>query len=137
MNEPETIAEILRMKVIAVVGISEKEERPSFRVADYLSNNGYEIIPVNPNIAEWHGKKCYPDLEAMPVGVDVVDIFRKSEDVPRVVASAIAIGAKAVWMQEGVVNSSAAADAEEAGLLVVMDRCLMKEHARAQGADGL
>lgn len=130
MNEPETIAKILRMKVIAVVGISEKEERPSFRVADYLSNNGYEIIPVNPNIEEWMGKKCYPDLEAIPVGVDVVNIFRKSEDVPPIVASAIAIGAKAVWMQEGVVNSSAAADAEEAGLLAVMDRCFMKEHAK-------
>jgi len=130
MNEPETIAKILRMKTIAVVGISEKEERPSFRVASYLKGHGYQIVPVNPMISEWQGKKCYPNLEAIPFDIDVVDIFRKSEEATSVVASAIAIGAKAVWMQEGVVNSSAAADSEEAGLLVVMDRCFMKEHAK-------
>ena len=131
MNEEETIKRILAMKTIAVVGLSDKEDRPSYRVATYLKGHGYEIIPVNQMISEWHGLKCYPALEALPKKIDVVDIFRRSEDVPPVVKSAIAIGAKAVWMQEGVVNEAAGKEAEKAGLLVVMDRCMMKEHAKA------
>ena len=130
MNEPEAIRAILAMKTIAVVGLSDNESRPSFQVASYLAYHGYDIIPVNPKIAEWKGRKSYPGLKAIGRPVDVVDIFRKSEDAPGVVAFAIAIGAKAVWLQEGVVNEEAAKEAQAAGLLVVMDKCLKKEHAK-------
>ncbi len=127
MNEPETIAKILRMKSIAVVGLSGNPERPSFGVAKYLMEKGYEITPVNPAINDWMGKKSYPDLISVLQKVEVVDIFRKPEAAPEIVAQAMKIGAKAVWMQEGVVSEAAANAAEKAGLLVVMDRCLMKE----------
>ena len=130
MNEPETVAKILAMKTIAVVGLSAKEDRPSYRVASYLKEHGYRIVPVNPMISEWKSEKSYPDLATIPFKIDVVDIFRKSEDVLPIVKSAIAIGAAAVWMQEGVINDAAAQEAEKAGLLVVMDRCFMKEHAK-------
>ncbi len=130
MNEPETIAKILSMKTIAVVGLSDKEERPSFRVASYLAGKGYEIIPVNPNLREWNGRRCHPNLESIGKPFDVVGIFRKSEEAGAIVKTAIALGAKAVWLQEGVVSPEAASEAEGAGLLVVMDRCLMKEHAK-------
>ena len=128
MNEPETIEKILKMRTIAVVGLSDNPERPSFVVAKYLSENGYEIIPVNPAINDWMGHKSFPDLESVLQKVEVVDIFRKSEAVPDIVKQAIKIGAKAVWMQEGVVSEAAAAEAESAGLLVVMDRCMKKAH---------
>lgn len=127
------IPEILRnSKVIAVVGLSDKPERPSYGVASYLLEHGYTIIPVNPNIGAWKGLKAYASLADIPksVRVDVVDIFRKSEDVPPVVDEAIKIKAKAVWMQLGVVNEAAAAKARAAGLNVVMDRCMKIEHAR-------
>ncbi|MCX8174923.1 MAG: CoA-binding protein [Candidatus Micrarchaeota archaeon] len=130
MNEPETIARILAMKRIAIVGLSDKQDRPSFLVASYLSGQGYEIVPVNPMISEWMGRKSYPRLEDIPFPVEVVGIFRKGEEALPAVKSAIAIGAKAVWMQEGVVNEEAAGVARKAGLLVVMDRCLMKEHKK-------
>jgi predicted CoA-binding protein len=132
VNEPEAIAKILKMKSIAVVGLSDNPERPSFGVAKYLMENGYEITPVNPAINDWMGKKSYPDLESVLQKVEVVDIFRKSEAVPEIVSQAIKIGAKAVWMQEGVANEAAARDAEKAGLLVVMDKCLMKEKMKEQ-----
>ncbi len=128
MNEPETIGKILKMKTIAVVGLSDKEDRPSFGVAAYLAGHGYEIIPVNPAIGEWLGRKSYPDILSVPQKIDVVDIFRKSEAVPEIVEQAIKAGAKAVWMQEGVVSDDAARRAEAAGLLVVMDRCMKKAH---------
>lgn len=128
MNEPETIRKALSMKRIAVVGLSDNPERPSFQVAKYLMENGYDVIPVNPQIHEWLGKKSYPDLQSALQKIEVVDIFRKSEAVPDIVKMAIAIGAAAVWMQEGVVNHPAAAQAEAAGLLVVMDRCMKKAH---------
>jgi len=128
MNEPDTIAAILSMKTIAVVGLSDNESRPSFQVASYLAYHGYDIIPVNPKIAEWKGRKSYIGLREIGRPVDAVDIFRKSEEVPGIVAFAIAIGAKAVWMQEGVVNEGAAKEAQAAGLLVVMDRCMKKCH---------
>ncbi|MCX6773213.1 MAG: CoA-binding protein [Candidatus Micrarchaeota archaeon] len=131
INGEETVAKILAMKIIAVVGLSDNKERPSYRVASYLKEHGYEIIPVNPLISEWHGLRSYPTLEAIPRKVDVVDIFRRSESIPPIVKSAIAIGAKAVWMQEGIVNEEAGKEAEKAGLLVVMDKCLMKEKERA------
>jgi hypothetical protein len=131
MNESGTIRRILReSKVIAVVGLSDKPDRPSYGVAEYLAENGYRIIPVNPNIKEWKGIGAYPDLTSIPLKVDVVDIFRRSEFVPDVVDGAIAIKAKAVWMQLGVLNSEAAEKAEKAGLLVVMDRCMKIEHSR-------
>lgn len=127
MNDP--IRELLaRSKVIAVVGLSSKPHRPSHGVARYLQSVGYRIFPVNPNEREVLGEKSYARLEDVPVKVDIVDIFRRSERVPPVVESAIAIGARAVWMQEGVIHEEAAARARAAGLEVVMDRCLLKEH---------
>lgn len=117
-------------RVIAVVGISENPERPSYRVASYLKENGYKIIPVNPNIGEVLGEASYPNLSSIPEPVDVVDIFRRPEEVLAIVEEAIEIGAKVVWMQEGVINEEAAARAREAGLLVVMDRCMRKEHLK-------
>lgn len=117
-------------KVIAVVGLSDKPDRPSFEVASYLKDHGYTIIPVNPMIKSVFGLKSYPDLLSIPKKIDVVDIFRKSEFVPEIVDQAIKIGAKVIWMQEGVVNEEAKKKAEEVGLTVVMDRCMMKEHKR-------
>ena len=132
MNDP--IRELLaRSKVIAVVGLSSKPHRPSHGVARYLQSVGYKILPVNPNEREVLGEKSYARLEDVPVKVDIVDIFRRSERVPPVVESAIAIGARAVWMQEGVIHEEAAARARAAGLEVVMDRCLLKEHAKRFG----
>ena len=129
-NEIEKI--ICESKTIAVVGISAKVDRPSHRVAAYLQSQGYRIIPVNPGQKEVLGETCYPNLEAVPEKVDVVDIFRRSEDVPPVVEAAIRIGAKAVWMQEGIINEDAAREARRAGLAVVMDRCMLKEHKRVK-----
>lgn len=115
---------------IAVVGLSASSERPSYRVASYLAEQGYNIIPVNPNTQEVLDKTSYPDLGSIPEKVDVVEVFRRPEDVMPVVEEAIKIGAKAVWMQEGIVNEEAAARARGAGLLVVMDKCMLKEHRR-------
>jgi uncharacterized protein len=122
-----SLQEILDLKTIAVVGISDNPERPSNFVAKFLEERGYTIIPVNPNLTEWEGKKCYPDLLSIPVKVDVVDIFRRSEAIPPIVDEAIAIKAKVVWMQEGIVNEEAAAKARDAGIEVVMDRCMKKD----------
>ena len=125
------ISEILHTcRTIAVVGLSSKRFRPSYGVAEYLKRSGYRIIPVNPNETEVLGERCYPDLESVPGPVDLVDIFRRSEYVPEIVEAAIRKGAKAVWMQEGVVHERAARRAEEAGLAVVMDRCILKDHRR-------
>jgi predicted CoA-binding protein len=121
---------ITKYRVVAVVGASPNEERPSYRVANYLKENGYKVIPVNPAAKEILGETAYPDLGSIPGKVEVVDIFRKSSDVMPVVEEAIKIGAKAVWMQEGVINEEAAAKARSAGLLVVMDKCMLKEHKR-------
>ena len=120
-------------RVVAVVGLSSKTDRPSYEVASYLKQQGYRIIPVNPMEKEILGEICYPDLASIPEPVDVVDIFRRSEEVLSIVEEAIKIGAKAVWMQEGVVNGEAAARAREAGLLVIMDECMLKEHQRLGG----
>ena len=124
-----TVRDILeKSKVIAVVGLSPKPERDSHEVAKYLQGQGYRIVPVNPRADTILGEKSYPDLASIPGKVDVVDIFRRSDDVPPVVDQAIAIGAKAVWMQLGIVNEVAAAKARKAGLGVVMDRCMLVEH---------
>lgn len=127
----DTIRELLSSAhTIAVVGLSDKKYRPSYGVARYMQSAGYRIVPVNPKVSEVLGEKGYPDLESVPKGVDIVDIFRRSEFVPDIVEAAIRIGAKAVWMQEGVVHEEAAERARAAGLIVIMDRCLLKEHMR-------
>jgi len=128
MDEIEKI--IKESKNVAVVGLSNKLGRPSLTVASYLKGQGYKIIPVNPTIQEVGGDKCYPDLASVPDKIDIVDVFRKSDEVLPVVDAAIKIGAKAIWMQEGIVNEEAANKAREAGLMVVMDKCMLKEHAR-------
>ena len=115
-------------RTIAVVGLSPKESRPSNMVARYLIEAGYTVIPVNPGQEKILGLPCYPDLASIPGSVDIVDIFRRSEDVPPIVAEAIAIGAKAIWMQEGVIHAEAARTAKAAGLTVVMDRCIKTLH---------
>jgi predicted CoA-binding protein len=124
------IAEVLSMRTIAVVGLSGKRYRPSYGVAEYMQRAGYRIIPVNPHEREVLGERCYPDLDSIPGPVDVVDIFRRSECVPEIVDAAIRKGAKVIWMQEGVVNEEAARRAEAAGMTVVMDRCILKDHGR-------
>lgn len=120
-------------RIVAVVGASPNPERPSHRVASYLAEHGYRVIPVNPGAKEILGKTSYPSLISIPEKVEVVDIFRRSEEVMAIVDEAIKIGAKAVWMQEGVINEEAAAKARDAGLLVVMDKCMLKEHSRLSG----
>ena len=125
------IEDLLRKsRVIAVVGLSSKKYRPSYGVAEYMQQNGYRIIPVNPNLSEVLGERAYARLEDIAEHVDIVDIFRRSEFVPPVVEAAIRIGAGAVWMQEGVVHEAAAEQARAHGLTVVMDRCILKEHSR-------
>ena len=127
----KSISEILHSaRTIAVVGLSNKRFRPSYGVSEYLKRVGYRIIPVNPLEAEVLGEKSYPDLDSVPMPVDVVDIFRRSEFVPEIVEAAIRNGAKAIWMQEGVIHEQAARRAEAAGLTVVMDHCILKEHRR-------
>ncbi len=128
----DEIKGILRdFKKVAVVGLSDKPDRASYRVAEYLSAHGYQIVPVNPLIPEWKNLKSYPDLRAVPGGVDIVDVFRKPSDVPGIVDEAIAVGAKVVWMQEGIVHNESAERARAAGLQVVMNKCMMKEHKSA------
>lgn len=127
----DSIGEILSSaKTIAVVGLSSKCFRASYGVSQYMQAAGYRIIPVNPHETEVLGERAYPSLESIPVGtkIDIVDIFRRSEEVPEVVEAAIRIGARAIWMQEGVVNEAAAEKARRAGLAVVMDLCILKEH---------
>lgn len=120
---------------IAVVGISAKPERPSHRVARYLKEHGFTIVPVNPGQSEVLGEKCYPDLRAIPGPVDMVDVFRKAEDCPAIAAEAVAIGARVLWLQLGIVSEEAGRIAAAGGLAVVMDRCLKIEHQRLTGTD--
>jgi predicted CoA-binding protein len=126
---PEVEDKILsEYRNIAVVGLSPNPERPSHRVASYLAEQGYNIIPVNPSAQQILGRTSYPDLSSIPEPVEVVDIFRRSEEVISIVEEAIKVRAKAIWMQEGVINEEAAAKARGAGLMVVMDKCMRKEH---------
>jgi uncharacterized protein len=126
-----TIAEMLRgAHTIAVVGLSSRRTRPSYGVAEYLQHAGYRVIPVNPKETEVLGEKAYPDLESIHENIDIVDIFRRTDAVPEVVEAAIRVGAKSVWMQEGIVHDKAAERARTAGLDVVMDRCILKEHRK-------
>ncbi|MDR3702893.1 MAG: CoA-binding protein [Candidatus Sulfopaludibacter sp.] len=125
------ISEILHTAhIIAVVGLSSKRYRPSYGVSEYMKKAGYRIIPVNPREKEVLGEIAYPDLDAVPGPVDIVDIFRRSEFVPEIVEAAIRKGARVIWMQEGVVHEAAARRAETAGLTVIMDRCILKDHRR-------
>jgi len=125
------VPEILQSaRTIAVVGVSSKRFRPSYGVTEYLQRAGYRIIPVNPQETEVLGEKSYPDLDSVPGPIDIVDIFRRSEFVPEIVEAAIRKGAKLIWMQEGVVHEQAARRAEAAGIVVVMDHCILKEHRR-------
>jgi len=134
MNNDQDMKEILlTSKTIASFGLSSNQEKESYWIVSYLKEQGYKIIPVNPTAIEILGEKAYPDLESIPEKVDVVQVFRKSEDVPPVVDAAIKIGAKAVWMQEGIVNEAAAQKAREAGLKVVMDACMRATHRRLIG----
>ena len=122
-----------RFKKVAIVGLSANPNRPSYFAATYLKDYGYEITPVNPAYEEVMGLKCYPSLDAVPGPLEVVDIFRKPEEVPPLVDEAIRLGAKAVWMQLGVIHMEARQKALDAGLEVVMDRCMKIEHARFHG----
>jgi predicted CoA-binding protein len=127
----DAIPEILKQgKTLAVVGLSSKAMRPSHGVAEYMQKNGYRIIPVNPREESVLGEKCYASLDAVLEPFDVVVVFRRPEFVPDIVEAAIRKGAKAIWMQEGVVHEQAAERARAAGLTVVMDRCILKEHAK-------
>ncbi|MEQ1654669.1 MAG: CoA-binding protein [Nitrospira sp.] len=129
-SEGETIRQILAdCRTIAVVGASSNPARASNHVASYMKAQGYRVIPVNPNEQTVIGEPAYPSLTAVPGPIDLVDVFRRSEDVLPIVEEAIARGAKAIWMQEGVINEAAAQLAREAGLAVVMDRCWLKDHA--------
>ena len=130
-DEKETIRHIITdSHTIAIVGLSDDPERPSYAVAQYLQGRHYRIIPVNPGVTEVLGEQAYPDLLSVPERVDVVDIFRRSDQVLPIVEQAVKIGARAVWMQEGVVNEEAAIWARAAGLLVVMNHCMLKETKR-------
>lgn len=131
INSHETIQRILdECRTIAVVGLSSDPSRPSHDVSSYMRRNGYKVIPVNPNETSVFGEKSYPDLAAVPEKIDLVDVFRRSDEAGKAVDEAIAVGAKAVWLQEGVIDRDAAERASDAGLLVVMDRCWLKEHLR-------
>jgi uncharacterized protein len=124
-------SEILKTsRTIAVVGLSNRQHRPSYGVAQYLQSAGYRIIPVNPAETEVLGEKAYARLEDIPERVDIVDIFRRSEFVPEIVDAAIRIGARGVWMQEGVIHAEAAERARRAGLFVIMNVCILKEHIK-------
>ena len=128
MNEIETIKKIFELKTVAVVGMSPKPKRPSHYVALYLQENGYHIIPVNPGHDEIAGLRSYPSLVDIPVEIDVVDVFRRSEFVDVIAKDAVKIGAKALWLQDNVINPEAGKFAEDAGLMVVMNDCMLRQH---------
>jgi predicted CoA-binding protein len=124
---------LLRSRTLAVVGLSAQWHRPSYFAAKYMHDHGYRIFPVNPRYDEVLGERCYPDVRSVPEPIDIVDCFRKAEEIPAIADAAIAVGAKVLWMQLGIVNDEAAARASAAGLDVVMNRCVKIEHARILG----
>ena len=135
MNNDQDLKEILQSgRTIASVGLSSNPQKESYGIASYLKQQGYHVIPVNPTADEIMGEKSYPDLQSVPEKIDVVQVFRKPEDVPPVVDDAIQAGAKVVWMQEGIVNEEAAQKARQAGLQVVMDACMRSAHRKLIGA---
>ncbi len=129
--EAERVADLLRnSKTIAVVGLTDSPIRPSYGVSNYMQSQGYRIIPVNPNVPDSLGEKAYRTLLDVPEKIDIVNIFRRPEAVPEIVDQAIQLKVPAIWMQEGVIHEAAAEKAREAGIFVVMDRCILKEHMR-------
>ena len=137
----EEVEKALQSRTVAIVGLSRNPEKDSYKVAEFLKSKGYRIIPINPNAEEILGERAYPSLKDLPedlkASIEVVNIFRRSEDVPPVVEEAVEIRKKygrlkAIWMQEGVVNEEAAQAAKEAGLIVIMDRCIMKERLKRE-----
>ena len=137
MDDIATLRRILRdCRTIAVVGLSANWYRPSYFAAKYLKEHGYRVIPVNPQLESVLDEKCYPSVRSIPGPVDVVDCFRRSEEIPAIADDAIAIGAKVLWMQLGVTNAAARAKAEAAGLEVIEDRCMKIEHGRLFGGLG-
>jgi len=133
INDTETIRRILdECRTVAVVGLSSDPFRPSNSVSAYMKRQGYRVIAVNPNETSVFGETAYPDLFAVPEKIELVDVFRRSDEAGTAVDQAIAVGAKAVWLQEGVIDKAAAQRALDAGLMVVMDRCWLKEHMRAR-----
>lgn len=131
---PEIAAILQQYRRIAVVGLSPKENRPSHQVARYLLAAGYTVIPVNPGHDRLLGLPCYPHLAAVPEPVEIVDIFRRPAEVPAIVEAAIATGARVIWMQEGIIHEEAASKARQAGLTVIMDRCLKVDHTTLLGS---
>ena len=130
-TEAERITELLQSaKTIAVVGLTDTPLRPCYGVSLYMQSQGYRIIPVNPNITEWMGEKAYRSLLDVPEKIDIVNVFRRSDAVPEVVDQSIQIKAPAIWMQEGVIHQEAAEKARQAGIFVVMDKCILKEHRK-------
>ncbi len=126
---PEEIRDILKSaRRIAVVGHSDRPDRDSYRVGRYLAEQGYEVFPVNPNATSQGGLRFYPDLASLPGSIDVVDIFRKVEAIPAIVDEAIRVGARVIWMQDGLAHNASAGKARAAGLRVVMSRCMMRDH---------
>ncbi len=127
----EIVKKILQeYHTVAVVGLSDKPERPSYGVASYLQSQGYRIVPVNPRISRVLGEDAYPNLVSIPFEIEIVDIFRRSEDIPPIVDDAIKKEVRAIWMQEGVINETAAEKAAAAGLEVIVDLCMLKEHQK-------
>ena len=132
-SHSKQIAELLKTaKTIAVVGLTDSPARPSYSVSRYMKSQGYRIIPVNPNITEWMGEKAYASLLEIPEKIDVVNVFRRPDAVPEVVEEAIKLKVPALWLQEGVIHEEAAEKARQAGIFVVMDKCILKEHMRVR-----
>ena len=132
-SHAEQIAELLKTaKTIAVVGLTDSPARPSYSVSRYMKSQGYRIIPVNPNITEWMGEKAYASLLDVPDKIDVVNVFRRPQAVPEVVEQAIQLKVPALWLQEGVIHEEAAEKARQAGIFVVMNKCILKEHMRVR-----
>ena len=132
-TEAERITELLQSaRTIAVVGLTGTPVRPSYGVSLYMQSQGYRIIPVNPNITEWIGEKAYQSLLDVSEKIDIVNVFRRSDAVPEVVDQAIQIKAPVIWMQEGVIHQESAEKARQAGIFVVMDKCILKEHIKRQ-----
>lgn len=136
MNEPNVIDAMLgegRGRTIAVVGLSDISAKPSYYVSEYMQRHGYKIYPVNPSLENVLGEKCYPSLTALPVKPDVVNVFRLPKAIPAIVDEMLTLGLKNIWVQQGIINMDAAKRAEEGGIKVVMDRCIMIEHRRHSG----
>jgi len=132
-TEADRITKLLQSaQTIAVVGLTDTPTRPSYGVSHYMQSQGYRIIPVNPNIKQWEGEKAYPSLLDVPEEIDIVNVFRRPDAVPEVVEHAIQIKAPAIWLQEGVIHHEAVQKARQAGIFVVMDVCILKEHIKRQ-----